>query len=51
MPCNIVVYDFKGKTRVKTHLLPIHTDDQELNLFSQEMNKSLKEIVDFAVEE
>jgi uncharacterized protein (DUF302 family) len=51
MPCNIVVYDFKGKTRVKTHLLPTHTDHQELNLFSQEMNKSLKEIVDFAVEE
>lgn len=51
MPCNVVVYEFNGKIRVKTHLLPTHTDNPELNHFAEEMNKSLKEIVDFAIEE
>ena len=51
MPCNIVVYEFKGKIRVKTHLLPIDTDNQALNHFAQKMNTSLKEIVDFAIED
>ena len=51
MPCNIVTYDFKGKTIVKTHLLPTETDNNELNKFSEKMNKILKQIVDFAVEE
>jgi len=51
MPCNIVTYDFKGKTIIKTHLLPTHTDNNELNQFSEKMNKVLKQIVDFAVEE
>jgi len=51
MPCNIVTYDFKGKTIVKTHLLPTDTENTELNKFSEKMNKVLKQIVDFAVEE
>ena len=51
MPCNIVTYDFKGKTIVKTNLLPTDTDNDELNQFSEKMNKVLKQIVDFAVEE
>ena len=51
MPCNIVTYDFKGKTIVKTHLLPTDTENDELNQFSEKMNKVLKQIVDFAVEE
>jgi uncharacterized protein (DUF302 family) len=51
MPCNIVTYQYKGKTIVKTHLLPTHTDNQELNQFSEKMNKTLKLIVDFGVEE
>lgn len=51
MPCNVVVYEFNGKIIVKTHLLPIDTDNDNLNQFSAKMNKSLKEIVDFAVEE
>jgi len=51
MPCNIVTYDFKGKTIVKTHLLPTDTENTELNKFSEKMNKVLKLIVDFAVEE
>ena len=51
MPCNIVTYDFKGKTIVKTHLLPTETDNNELNKFSEKMNKILKQIVDFAVED
>lgn len=51
MPCNIVTYQFEGKTIVKTHLLPIETDNNELNQFSEKMNKTLKQIVDFAIEE
>jgi uncharacterized protein (DUF302 family) len=51
MPCNIVTYDFKGKTIVKTHLLPTDTENDKLNQFSEKMNKILKQIVDFAVEE
>ena len=51
MPCNIVTYEFDGKTIVKTHLLPIDTDNNDLNEFSKKMNKILKQIVDFAVEE
>jgi len=51
MPCNIVTYHFNGKTIVKTHLLPTETDNNELNQFSEKMNKTLRQIVDFAVEE
>jgi len=51
MPCNIVTYEFNGKTIIKTHLLPIDTDNKQLNLFSEAMNIKLKEIVDFAAEE
>jgi len=51
MPCNVVTYDFKGKTIIKTHLLPIDTNNKKLNQFSEKMNIKLKEIVDFAAEE
>lgn len=51
MPCNIVIYQFNDKTIVKTHLLPIDTNNKDLNEFSEKMNKTLKEVVDFSVEE
>ena len=51
MPCNIVTYAFEGKTIVKTHLIPTNTDNEPLNQFSKKMNKMLKQIVDFAIEE
>jgi uncharacterized protein (DUF302 family) len=51
MPCNIVTYDFEGKTIIKTHLLPTDTDNEFLNKFSEKMNNTLKQIVDFAAEE
>lgn len=51
MPCNIVIYDYKGKTIVKTHLLPTDTENVELNRFSKKMNDTLRQIVDFGVEE
>jgi len=51
MPCNIVTYKFNNKTIVKTHLLPVDTDNKDLNEFSEKMNKTLREIVDFSVEE
>lgn len=50
MPCNIVLYQFQGKTIVKTHLMPTDGDNRELNGFFAQMNQMLKEIVDFAVE-
>lgn len=50
MPCNVVTYQFKGKTIVRTHLIPTDTDNPELNAFAEKMNNMLKEIVDFAVE-
>ena len=51
MPCNVVTYQFQGKTIVRTHLLPTNTDNKELNEFSAKMNTILKNIVDFAAEE
>jgi len=50
MPCNVVVYDFEGKTIVKTHLLPTDSGNKRLNQFSEKMNDILKQIVDFSVE-
>ncbi|NOQ35000.1 MAG: DUF302 domain-containing protein [Methylococcaceae bacterium] len=51
MPCNVVTYEYNDKIIVKTHLMPVGTDNIELNRFSEKMNLMLKEIVDFAVEE
>ena len=51
MPCNVVTYQYQGKTIVRTHLLPTDTGNKELNRFSVRMNETLKKIVDFAAEE
>jgi uncharacterized protein (DUF302 family) len=51
MPCNVVVYQFSGKTIIKTHLLTEDGDNPELNEFALKMNPQLKQIVDFAAEE
>jgi uncharacterized protein (DUF302 family) len=51
MPCNVVLYQFQGKTIVRTHLLPTDTDNHALNAFSVKMNVVLKKIIDFAIEE
>lgn len=51
MPCNVVTYQFEGKTIVRTHLLPEDTDNPALNRFAAEMNPQLKSIVDFAAEQ
>ncbi len=50
MPCNVVTYQFDGKTIIRTHLLPEHSDNPELNRFAADMNRQLKQIVDFAAE-
>ncbi|PPD28376.1 MAG: hypothetical protein CTY19_18630 [Methylomonas sp.] len=50
MPCNVVTYQFAGKTRIKTHLLPEDTDNAAFNEFASKMNPQLKQIVDFAAE-
>lgn len=51
MPCNVVTYQFDGKTIVRTHLLPEDTDNPALNKFAADMNPRLKQIVDFAAEQ
>ena len=51
MPCNVVTYQFGGKTIIRTHLLPEHGDNPELNRFATDMNRQLKQIVDFAAEQ
>ncbi len=51
MPCNVVTYQFEGKTLIKTHLLPEDTDNPELNQFAVKMNQQLREIVDFAAQQ
>lgn len=51
MPCNVVTYQYGGKTIIKTHLLPTDGDNPQLNAFASEMNQTLKQIVDFAAEE
>lgn len=51
MPCNVVTYQYQGKTVIRTHMLPVDTDNKALNEFSVKMNQVLKKIVDFAAEE
>lgn len=50
MPCNVVMYRKGDKTVVRTHLLPTDTDNEELNRFSEQMNQTLKQMIDFAAE-
>lgn len=51
MPCNVVTYQFAGKTRIRTHLLPEDSDNPDFNRFAAQMNPRLKQIVDFAAEQ
>ncbi len=51
MPCNVVTYQYDGKTIVKIRLLPNDPDNPKLDRFYDKMNKELQAIVDFAVEE
>jgi len=51
MPCNVVTYQFEGKTIIKTHLLPEDNDNPQLNQFAVSMNLQLRQIVDFAAEQ
>ena len=51
MPCNIVTYAFDDKIIIKTRLLPVDTDNVELNKFSASINEKLKQIVDFTAEQ
>ena len=51
MPCNIVLYQYAGKTIIRTHLLPETTSNTELNDFAKIMNTQLKAILEFAAEQ
>lgn len=51
MPCNMTTRFQNGKVIVTTHLLPEDSPDLRFNEFAKGMNKQLKEIVDFAVED
>jgi len=50
MPCNVAVRAENGKVIVTTHLLPTDNENEKLNVFFREINRQLKQIVDFAVE-
>jgi uncharacterized protein (DUF302 family) len=50
MPCSVVLYNTGEETTIKTRLLPVHTDNPELNRFSKSINRMLRDIVDFAAE-
>ncbi len=51
MPCNVVTYQNGGNTIIKTHLLPVNSDNEAFNRFAEKMNHKLKQIVDFGAEE
>ncbi len=51
MPCNVVTYQFEGKTIIRTHLLPEDTGNAELDKFAVTMNPQLKQIVKFAAQQ
>jgi len=50
MPCSVVLYNTGKETTIKTRLLPVHTDNPELNRFSESINRMLRDIVDFAAD-
>jgi len=50
MPCNVVTYKIQGKTSVRINLLPTKTDNGQFDRFAVDINKILKNIVDFSVE-
>lgn len=50
MPCNVAVRSEAERVIVTTHLLPTDGSDPKLNDFALRMNKELRAIVDFAVE-
>ena len=50
MPCSVVVYTRNNQTVIKTRLLPVDSDNAELNRFSESINDMLRKIVDFAGE-
>lgn len=51
MPCNVVTYTTNGKVVIRTHLLPSHSGNAEVDAFAMQMNRTLQNIVDFAAEE
>ncbi|MGR9105918.1 MAG: DUF302 domain-containing protein [Gammaproteobacteria bacterium] len=50
MPCSVVLYTRNNQTVIKARLLPVDSDQPELNQFSKKINRMLREIVDFAAE-
>jgi uncharacterized protein (DUF302 family) len=51
MPCNVAVRSQNGRVIVTTHLLPTDSPNPKMNDFAKTMNETLKQIVDFAVED
>jgi Uncharacterized conserved protein len=51
MPCNVITYKNQGKTSVRINLLPTKTDNKQFDRFAVDINKILKDIVDFSVEQ
>jgi uncharacterized protein (DUF302 family) len=50
MPCSVVVYSRNHQTVIKARLLPVDSENNELNEFSESINALLRKIVDFAAE-
>lgn len=50
MPCQIAVRTEGGRIIVTTPLLPVGTENPTLNAFSEQMNQTLRDIVDFSVD-
>lgn len=51
MPCNIAIRSEQGKVIITAPLLPTDSPDVKLNTVAERINRQLKRIVDFAVEE
>ncbi|MES1925260.1 DUF302 domain-containing protein [Salinisphaera sp. T31B1] len=49
MPCRIAVYESAGRIHAASLLLPEHTPEQAFNTFAVEINRQIREIVDYAV--
>lgn len=49
MPCRITIHEADGKTVISLITLPTNHTDARVNAFAKRMNRSLREIVDYAV--
>ena len=51
MPCRITVHEEAGKTVISVVMLPENHRDERVNAFARDMNRLLREMVDFVIVE